>query len=346
MSVNVEAMVREGVAAVKAGKRDDARMMLTKAVELDPYNEEGWLWLSGVIDAPEDQRTCLENVLAINPANDKARKGLDYLVNGPPRPAAAPPPTAPPAAPAPPPPVPAPVNPFATPAFSAEPPVSATRSDSPFTSVEWDFTPPTATSSASAASRPVPEPSPQEYDDWVSGLQLRNTDPPTSKSSPFVGFEDDLFAAKPFVEEEPAEEEAPVFLPPARATSWPPPAPMSEPAAALPPARKIIADEPPVDVMVSSRWAPETEDNDRIGGGFLSRIAAVDPPAASPAKASSKEFEMSSDMFPSIPRSIKPTRLPGTYERASILLILFIGLLLVANITAAVLLISRLVTPA
>lgn len=340
MSVNVEAMVREGIAAVKAGKRDDARLMLTKAVELDPYNEEGWLWLSGVIDAPEDQRTCLENVLAINPSNDKARKGLDYLVNGPPKPAAAPPPPAP-AAPAP-----APVNPFAAPAFNAEPAVSSAGSGTPFTSVEWDFSPPTATSSASAASRPVPEPSPQEYDDWVSGLQLRNAEPPASKSSPFVGFEDELFTSKPFVEEEPAEEEAPVFLPPARATSWPPPAPMLEPPPP-PPSRKIIADEPPVDVMVSSRWAPEMEDNDRGGGGFLSRIAAADPPAAASAKASSaNEFEMSSDMFPSIPRSIKPTRLPGTHERASILLILFIGLLLVANIAAAVLLISRLVTPA
>ena len=79
MSANVEAMVREGINAVKAGNKEEGRALLRKAVELDPYNEEGWLWLSGVVESPEDQRTCLENVLSINPNNDRARQGVAYL---------------------------------------------------------------------------------------------------------------------------------------------------------------------------------------------------------------------------------------------------------------------------
>ncbi len=56
MSANVEAMVREGINAFKAGRKDEARALLLKATELDQYNEQAWLWLSGLMDTPDDQR--------------------------------------------------------------------------------------------------------------------------------------------------------------------------------------------------------------------------------------------------------------------------------------------------
>ena len=37
------------------------------------------MWLSGVVEEPEEQQICLENVLVINPQNDKARRGLDFV---------------------------------------------------------------------------------------------------------------------------------------------------------------------------------------------------------------------------------------------------------------------------
>jgi hypothetical protein len=79
MAANVEAMVREGVNALKAGRKEEAGVLLLGEVELDPYNEDAWLWLSGIVESPEDQRTCLENVLSINPNNARARSGLEYL---------------------------------------------------------------------------------------------------------------------------------------------------------------------------------------------------------------------------------------------------------------------------
>ncbi len=76
MPANVDALVQEGITALKAGNRADARRALTKAVELNDQNEQAWLWLAGVVETLEDRRICLENVLELNPGNTKATKGL------------------------------------------------------------------------------------------------------------------------------------------------------------------------------------------------------------------------------------------------------------------------------
>lgn len=75
----VSAVVQKGIAAVKDGRRNEARELLMRAVELDDHNEQAWLWLSGVAEGIEDQIICLENVLVINPANRAAEHGLHQL---------------------------------------------------------------------------------------------------------------------------------------------------------------------------------------------------------------------------------------------------------------------------
>ncbi|MGD8464842.1 MAG: tetratricopeptide repeat protein [Anaerolineae bacterium] len=50
-----------------------------RAVELDERSEQGWLWLSSVVETDDDKRLCLENVLAINPSNQHAQSGLQWL---------------------------------------------------------------------------------------------------------------------------------------------------------------------------------------------------------------------------------------------------------------------------
>lgn len=79
MSANVEAMIRAGIDAFRAGNKADARTLLERAIELDEYNEMAWLWLSAVVETPEEQRTCLENVLVINPNSERAKQGLKSL---------------------------------------------------------------------------------------------------------------------------------------------------------------------------------------------------------------------------------------------------------------------------
>lgn len=78
-SSNVNAMVKEAIRVLKAGNKAEARQLLERATELDSYNEQAWLWLSGVVETDEDQRTCLNNVLFINPNNTHAKQGVAML---------------------------------------------------------------------------------------------------------------------------------------------------------------------------------------------------------------------------------------------------------------------------
>src|SRR4051812_34339969 len=72
-------LLEQGIIAARAGKREEARALLMQVVEDDEHNEQAWLWLAGVVDAPEDIRTCLQNVLDLNPANQQAQQGLAWV---------------------------------------------------------------------------------------------------------------------------------------------------------------------------------------------------------------------------------------------------------------------------
>lgn len=72
-------LLKQGIAALNARRKAEARSLLTQVVEQDDRNEMAWLWLSGAVDTDEDRRVCLENVLAINPDNGLAQRGLATL---------------------------------------------------------------------------------------------------------------------------------------------------------------------------------------------------------------------------------------------------------------------------
>ncbi|MGB1286362.1 MAG: hypothetical protein ACPG7F_07520 [Aggregatilineales bacterium] len=76
MVADVNALIRAGQQALKAGDKAAAREQLEQAVEVDAYNETAWLWLSAVVEGKEEQQTCLQNVLIINPENERAKMGL------------------------------------------------------------------------------------------------------------------------------------------------------------------------------------------------------------------------------------------------------------------------------
>src|SRR5215213_8880335 len=81
-------LLQQGIIAARAGNREEARALLMQVVEADERNEQAWLWLAGVVDAPEDIRTCLQNVLDLNPSNQQAQQGLAWVDKryGPPAP--------------------------------------------------------------------------------------------------------------------------------------------------------------------------------------------------------------------------------------------------------------------
>ncbi|MGD8623382.1 MAG: tetratricopeptide repeat protein [Anaerolineae bacterium] len=72
-------LLQQGVEAAKAGRKEEARRLLLQVVEWDERNEQAWLWLSGVVDSPQEKLTCLQNVLDINPDNSVARAGVEWL---------------------------------------------------------------------------------------------------------------------------------------------------------------------------------------------------------------------------------------------------------------------------
>jgi hypothetical protein len=69
-------LYERGVAAARGGQRTVAAGLLRQAVKLNPQHELAWLWLGGVLDAAEDVAFCLRAVLAINPQNERAKRGL------------------------------------------------------------------------------------------------------------------------------------------------------------------------------------------------------------------------------------------------------------------------------
>ncbi len=72
-------LLSKGKQAAMTGQRDLAREMLAYVVYLDPANADGWLWLSGVVDYPEQVRYCLERSLRIDPSNSRALRGIEWL---------------------------------------------------------------------------------------------------------------------------------------------------------------------------------------------------------------------------------------------------------------------------
>jgi len=78
--MTTDELLKQGIAALKAGRKAEARNLLMQVVEQDERNEMAWLWLSGAVDTDEERRICLENVLAINPNNGVARRGLESLI--------------------------------------------------------------------------------------------------------------------------------------------------------------------------------------------------------------------------------------------------------------------------
>jgi DNA-directed RNA polymerase subunit RPC12/RpoP len=72
-----------GIAAAKANQTDDAFYYLASVLKAtdsaDKERASAWLWLSALCEQPDEKRLCLKNVLAIDPANPEARRGMAIL---------------------------------------------------------------------------------------------------------------------------------------------------------------------------------------------------------------------------------------------------------------------------
>jgi twitching motility two-component system response regulator PilG len=72
------ARLQAGIAAARAADKEQARRYLEAAVRQNPACELGWLWLAGIAETSEEALRHLELVLAINPKNERALKGIAW----------------------------------------------------------------------------------------------------------------------------------------------------------------------------------------------------------------------------------------------------------------------------
>lgn len=69
-------MLKEAVAALKAGQRLRAKDLLTRLIKVDQSNADYWLWMSAAVDTEKEQIYCLQNALKADPNSVPARRGL------------------------------------------------------------------------------------------------------------------------------------------------------------------------------------------------------------------------------------------------------------------------------
>lgn len=71
-SAEVTQLLRSGIKAAQEGNRAESRNLLVQATEIEPNNENAWLWLASISEYPEELLIFLSNVLSINPDNERA----------------------------------------------------------------------------------------------------------------------------------------------------------------------------------------------------------------------------------------------------------------------------------
>jgi twitching motility two-component system response regulator PilG len=69
-AANVSQMLQLGIKAAQEGNR--ARQLLFQVTEADSQNENAWLWLASISEYPEELLVFLNNILTINPYNERA----------------------------------------------------------------------------------------------------------------------------------------------------------------------------------------------------------------------------------------------------------------------------------
>ncbi len=70
---------KAGIEAFRTGDLTLAHDLWREAATVDPYQERVWVALLRVLTTPDDRRVCLENILAINPGNARARREMAAL---------------------------------------------------------------------------------------------------------------------------------------------------------------------------------------------------------------------------------------------------------------------------
>ncbi|MBI2864291.1 MAG: tetratricopeptide repeat protein [Chloroflexi bacterium] len=79
VSSHVESLVEQGKAASSGGDRKLAYTLFSLALDLEPKNDEVWLWKGASAEGEEEKVACFQQALAINPSSLRAQQALNQL---------------------------------------------------------------------------------------------------------------------------------------------------------------------------------------------------------------------------------------------------------------------------
>lgn len=76
---DLNALLRSGIEAARNNNNIIARSTFRQVLDEEPDNELAWMWLAQVVDMDSERREALQQVLRINPENERARDALRRL---------------------------------------------------------------------------------------------------------------------------------------------------------------------------------------------------------------------------------------------------------------------------
>ena len=74
-----EALLQQAIDAIRRGDKATGQRLLAQMLRADPRSETAWLWMSQIVESDAQRLDCLRRILAINPDNAAARKGVALL---------------------------------------------------------------------------------------------------------------------------------------------------------------------------------------------------------------------------------------------------------------------------
>ena len=75
----MSSFLENGIAAAKNGDKTSAIQYFKQALQENPQNIAAWLWMSALVNNVEQKNICYQRVLALDPKNEHALKGMSQL---------------------------------------------------------------------------------------------------------------------------------------------------------------------------------------------------------------------------------------------------------------------------
>ena len=74
-----QALLQQAIDAIRHGDKAGGQRLLAQVLRADPRSETAWLWMSQIVETDAQRLDCLRRILAINPNNAAARRGVEML---------------------------------------------------------------------------------------------------------------------------------------------------------------------------------------------------------------------------------------------------------------------------